>query len=308
MRDPDTVESYFLEYYQVIKEREGLNSQDIYIARDIVKNGKNKRDLDPYEIGEGEDDTGDSDVSNFIGSDCDDFNDTSRVKSVKRKKCTKKLISIKGKVVKDKKKDFVGWGSRSLIDFLQNIGRDTTKAFSEIEVASIVNDYCHKNHLFDPKKNKTVICDTNLNTLLRRKKVQKNNIPKLLASHFVDNFEETDSSSEERDDDEAFKFRKHRNLNSTIKSCQNVCSEELRSGFAAIVSSNIKLVYLKRSLIEELLKQPETDGKVLGSYVRIKSDPNDYLQKNSHLLVQVKGNLGLCLSYWSEKINHNFFY
>ncbi|AES70866.2 zinc finger CCCH domain protein [Medicago truncatula] len=289
MRDPDTVESYFLEYYQVIKEREGLNSQDIYIARDIVKNGKNKRDLDPYEIGEGEDDTGDSDVSNFIGSDCDDFDETSRVKSVKRKKCTKKLKSIKGKVAKDKKKDFVGWGSRSLIDFLKNIGRDTTKAFSEIEVASIVNDYCHKHQLFDPKKKK-IICDANLKTLLRRRKtVKKNNIQKLLASHFVDNFEETDSSSEERDDNEAFKFRKHRNLNSTIKSCQNVRSKELPSGFAAIVSSNIKLVYLKRSLIEELLKQPETDGKVLGSYVRIKSDPNDYLQKNSHLLVQVKG-------------------
>jgi len=296
MRDPDTVESYFLEYYQVIKEREGLNSQDVYIARGIVKNGKNKCDLDPYERGEGEDDTDDSGVSNFIGSDCDDFVDTSRVKSVKRKKCTKKLKSIKGKVAKDKKKDFVGWGSRSLIDFLKNIGRDTTKVFSEIEVASIVLEYCHKNQLFDPKKKKMVICDANLRTLLRRKTVNKNNIQKLLASHFVDNFEETDSSSEERDDNEAFKFRKHGNLNSTIKSCQNVRSEELPSGFAAIISSNIKLVYLKRSLIEELLKQPETsDGKVLGSYVRIKSDPNDYLQKNSHLLLEVIGNLGLRL-------------
>jgi len=78
------------------------------------------------------------------------------------------------------------------------------------------------------------------------------------------------SSLEERDDNEAFKFPKQGNLNSTTKSCQSVRLEELPSGFAAIISSNIKLVCLRMSLIEELLKQPETfDGKVLGSFVRI---------------------------------------
>ncbi|RHN68056.1 putative chromatin regulator PHD family [Medicago truncatula] len=290
MRDPDTIESYFFEYYQVIKKKEGLNSQDVYTARDIIKNGKNK-----YEVGEGEDDTGESDASDFIGSDCDDLVGTSRVKSVRRKKCSEKLKSIiKGKVVKHTKKDFVGWGSRSLIDFLKSIGRDTTEALSELDVAWIIIQYCHTNQLFDPKKKKIVICDAKLRNLLRRRSVNKNNIQNLLESHFADNFEETDgiiTSSEERDNGNgAFKFPKQGNLNSTTKPCQNILSEEQPSVFAAIINSNMKLVYLKRSLIEELLKQPETfDGKVLGSYVRTKSDPNDYLQKNSHLLLQVIG-------------------
>ncbi|RHN68061.1 putative Plus-3 domain-containing protein [Medicago truncatula] len=96
--------------------------------------------------------------------------------------------------------------------------------------------------------------------------------------------------SEEMDDNKAFKFPKQRNLNSATKSCQSAVSEKLPSGYAAIISSNLKLVYLKRTLIEELRKQPETfDDKVLGCFVRTKTDPNDYLQKNSHLLVQVIG-------------------
>ncbi|CAI8597139.1 unnamed protein product [Vicia faba] len=293
MKDPATFESYFVEYYEVIKRKEGLNPQHALMARDIIKNRKKKCDMDSNEIDDGEDDSGESDVSNFMGSDSDDLDVTTGVKSSgRKKKCMKKLESIKGKVGKDKKKDFDGWGSRSLVDFLKNIGKDTTQAFSELDVKSIIIDYCQKNQLFDPMKKKRVLCDAKLYNLLRRKSVNKNNIQNLLASHFVENFEETDdmvSSSEEMGDKEAFKFSEQRHLNSTTKSCL-VVSQEVPSGFAAINTSNLKLVYLKRTLIEELLKQPESfDDKVLGSFVRTKSDPNDYLQNNSHLLLQVIG-------------------
>ncbi|XP_073226041.1 uncharacterized protein At5g08430-like isoform X2 [Cicer arietinum] len=302
--DQETYECYFQEYYKFIKKKEGLNSQNAHFAHDFIKNGKNKRDLDPYEIVEEEDDSGESDVSDSQASDYDDLNETSGVKSVRRKKkCMKKLKSIKGKVG-DKKKDFVGWGSRSLIDFLEDIGRDTAKELSEHDVASIIIEYCNSNKLFDPEKKRKVICDEKLRTLLRRKSVNKNNIQNLLTSHFVENLEETDDiicGSEERDYNEPIKFSRSRNLNPTTKSCQNLVSKELLSGFAAIISSNLKLVYLKRSLIEELLKKPDAfDGKVLGSFVRTKSDPNDYLQKNSHLLLPV---IGINRSSKKEEIN-----
>lgn len=253
--------------------------------------------MDLCEIDEREDDTGESeDEGNSVDSDHDDLNDTGVVKSVrKKKKCMRKLKSIKGKV-KDKKKEFIGWGSRSLIEFLKYIGRDTSREFSEHDVASIITEYCKENKLFDPKKKRKVICDAQLRSLLGRKSVNRNNIQNLLAPHFAENFEEMDditSSSEDRDDNEPLKSSRQRKLNSSTISCKNLVSEECQSFFAAIVSSNLKLVYLKRSLIEELSKQPETfDSKVLGSFVRTKSDPNDYLQKNSHLLVQVVGNLG----------------
>ncbi|KAI5387843.1 hypothetical protein KIW84_073800 [Lathyrus oleraceus] len=67
--------------------------------------------------------------------------------------------------------------------------------------------------------------------------------------------------------------------------------EKPRSCFVAINPINIKFVYLKRSLVEELLKDLETfETKVVRSFIRIKCDPNDYLQENSHqLLLRITG-------------------
>ncbi|CAJ1960723.1 unnamed protein product [Sphenostylis stenocarpa] len=292
-KDRDTYECFFSEYYEIIKEEEGLTSEHVYCAHRFFKNGKSNCDLDPDEIGVGEDDTGDSeDVSNFIVSD-DDQNDTAGSKSERKKNGLGKLKSMKGNV-KDKKKEFIGWGSRSLVEFLEYIGKDTSDEFSEHDVTSIIIDYCRENKLFDPKKKRKIHCDAQLRSLLGRKSVNRNNMQNLLAPHFAENFDDMDnisSSSEDRDYNEASNVSRKRKSVSCSKSHNlNLVSEEHQSCLAAIVSSNLKLVYLKRSLVVELSKQPQTfDGKVLGSYVRVKADPYDYLQKNSHLLVQVVG-------------------
>ncbi|KAK7376923.1 hypothetical protein VNO80_02343 [Phaseolus coccineus] len=99
----------------------------------------------------------------------------------------------------------------------------------------------------------------------------------LLARHFAENFEEMCdiSSSEDRDYNEPSNLSRKRKLISFTKSHNlNIVCEEHQSCFAAIVSYNLKLVYWKRSLVDELSKQPQTfDDKVLESYVRIKTDP-----------------------------------
>lgn len=60
--------------------------------------------------------------------------------------------------------------------------------------------------------------------------------------------------------------------------------------FAAIIPENIRLVYLTKSLVMELLKQPELFGsKVEGSFVRVKSDLFGDCKSNSYQLLQVVG-------------------
>lgn len=53
--------------------------------------------------------------------------------------------------------------------------------------------------------------------------------------------------------------------------------EPPKSSFAAITGNNIKTVYLKRSLVTELMEDPTTfETKVIGCFVRIKVDPKDF--------------------------------
>ncbi|GMP39524.1 hypothetical protein CsSME_00010321 [Camellia sinensis var. sinensis] len=103
--------------------------------------------------------------------------------------------------------------------------------------------------------------------------------------------DELGHSSEDEDENVMVARKKQRKLNTNRKSPENeMVINAPQSCFASIVAENIELVYLKRSLVQELLKQPETfESKVIGSFVRVKSDPNDYFQRNSHQLVQVTG-------------------
>lgn len=202
-------------------------------------------------------------------------------------------VPVKLKRKAKAKTEFVGWGSRQLVEFLASIGKDTSKQLSQYDVTAIINEYVHNLNLFHPLKKKKVMCDERLHSLFGKKSVPRIKIYDLLESHFAENHDssEDDDLSEEYED-----------FNITCKKQKGAGSEKKApcqkkkvpgtpvSCFAAIIPENIKLLYLKRSLVQELVKHPESfEGKLLGSYIRVKSDPNDYSQKNSHQLLPVTG-------------------
>jgi hypothetical protein len=201
--------------------------------------------------------------------------------------------------VRSKKKEFLGWGSRPLINFLQWVGKDTRERISQSDAVTIINDYVNEKKLVHPSKKKRIVCDEWLHSIFGRKTIGRKKIHHLLEQHFTENQEESDddflySPSKSRNGLEIYeegilsserKAHQKRKVSGTPKSC-----------FPAINPHNIKLVYLKKSLVEDLLKDPETfESKLIGSFVRIKSDPNDYFQKNSHQLVQITGNLRISI-------------
>ncbi|KAJ8765318.1 hypothetical protein K2173_012015 [Erythroxylum novogranatense] len=188
-----------------------------------------------------------------------------------------------------KKMKYVGWASVPLYGFLEHIGKDTSNQLSQYDVTSIIDKYAKERGLFHPTKKKRIVCDEWLVSLFGRKTISKNKIHDLLDLHLAENqVVSDDDSSFGSEEDDIMHDPQNLPTSERKSNTKRKFSEIPKSGFASIVPDNIKLVYLRRSLVQDLLKDPKKfETKVVGSFVRIRSDPNDYLQKNFHMLVQV---------------------
>ncbi|CAN8256862.1 unnamed protein product [Cochlearia groenlandica] len=188
--------------------------------------------------------------------------------------------------VRPKRFEFVGWGSRQLIVFLQSLGKDTTNMISRFEVSETIAKYIAENGLIDSSNKKRVLCDRRLISLFGSKKVLRMKVYDLLEKHYEEN--QDDADFDYLYEDEPLIVCPSDKIASDKRTKKVV--QKARGTFAAIVSDNVKLLYLRKSLVQELAKCIDTfESKMLGSFVRIKSDPNDYLQKNPYQLVQVTG-------------------
>ncbi|EPS59571.1 hypothetical protein M569_15234, partial [Genlisea aurea] len=181
-----------------------------------------------------------------------------------------------------RKFEFVGWGSKPLIEFLEGIGKDTKKKYSRLEVVSFITKYINVKGLTAPGNKKKAICDEKLFAIFGKQMITRKKVHELLEEHFSENCassdDESEYSSDEKDD---------RKNSSKFPMPQKNAA---KNGFASVVPENIKLVYLKKSLVRELLEVPESfEEKITGSFVRMKSDPYDIYKKNEFQLQLVTG-------------------
>lgn len=302
-KDRETYEGLFKEYWDIIKEKEGLTLEDLHNADIQIKKGEDYKSL-PRKSQQFQQAHSDSDESvkeeenKELPSD-DHESDDQPVQPivVSDKKKPKKLAK---KRKGPKKIEFVGWASKSLIGFLASIGVDTNKKLTQDDVASLINKYVHENKLLHPEKKKLVLCDVRLRNVLGRRSVSVYKINDLLEAHFPENLEQSEdegysSGYEEKkasvpEKKQAWwrnvgsfqhkgslleKYKKDDILDEPNK-VEVVPDEYIYSSFATIIPKNMKLIYLKKCLVEKLLEQRESfEGKVVGSFVKVKSDPFD---------------------------------
>lgn len=253
---------HFDEYWKIINGRERLTLENLRSAEARMKKGK------CFEYSSDSDEHDGHIKTNML---CD-----GKAPVAKRKKMTDR-------------NEFVRWGSRALINFLKSIDVDVSQALPQKFVTARVKDYVKEKKLFHPDKKGTIICDEKLQTVLGQKTVKEGEIFDYLNSYFDENQQ---SSGE---DDIRSDSKDKQGKSDVYGTCPKEkkyteCSIPLLQ-YASIDPKNMRLVYLKRSLIENLVEEPRRlfDRKVIGSFVKFRSDPKDRLLKNTHKLVQVTG-------------------
>uniref|UniRef100_A0A7N2LT39 Uncharacterized protein n=1 Tax=Quercus lobata TaxID=97700 RepID=A0A7N2LT39_QUELO len=261
----DTYEGLFKEYWDIVKDEEGLTLDDVSNTKAKMKNSENEHEL--------------------IRSVCD-LDEMEQYRPLCKRRKSKAQV-------------FMGWGSKPLIEFLQSLGQDITKQLTQFDVDRLIFEYIQENKLLDPLKKKKVLCDERLHSLFGKKSVSKNRIYNLLDVHFAENLVQSEEDEIEHEDKTNSRVKNENfrlpSKKKTILSSDKSPSEEVerifqQTGYASIITENIKLLYLRRSLVEVLLKDRNSfSGKIVGSLVKVKNDPMDYLQKNSHQLAQVVG-------------------
>ncbi|KVH87629.1 Plus-3 [Cynara cardunculus var. scolymus] len=296
----NTYETLYKEYWEIINATEKLTLEDLTSAKAQLKSGKNY-DSDKY------DDSDEYQCSDYEEKD-DDMEPHDSGKKIKRSKPepSEKTDKTKGKAKgkakgktkstpKSKKKEFTDWGSTRLMQFLTNIGKETVHALSQRELEKIIKGYSKEKNLI--QKNKMVECDAWLQSIFGRKTVKLNRIYDLLESHLAENQVSSDEDelgydSEDMDQDDedlVVNKRKKKNSGDKISEKKEAVLDVANFHFASIVPENIRLVYLRRSLVQKLEQEPETfESKVIGSFVRVKEDVSGCFSK-SYQLVQVTG-------------------
>ncbi|PUZ65928.1 hypothetical protein GQ55_3G265200 [Panicum hallii var. hallii] len=281
--DRETYEFLFKEYWEIVRDKEGLTLDKLEEAYAILKRGQNcKQDSDLEKLHDEERNSDDD----FVGNTDDDDGEEPSA----RAKLNGTAMKIKSFLKKGKsaRNGFVGWASKELIEFLLSIGKDTSETLDQYRAAEVVKDYIRQKDLLQKDKKKLVICDDKLQLLFRKSKVKYNKIYYLLEKHIAANMISDDeilASSEDNSD--SVMTKKARTVSyqsSTLKRTPEIN----KSCFAALVRDNINLIYLRRSLVMDLLKEPDTfESKVVGCLVRIKNDPKDYSFQKRKMLYQL---------------------
>ncbi|KAG5241145.1 zinc finger CCCH domain-containing protein [Salix suchowensis] len=204
------------------------------------------------------------------------------------------------------------WATKELLDFVSHMKNGDMSVLSQFDVQSLLLEYIKRNDLRDPHQKSHIFCDSRLIKLFGKERVGHFEMLKLLEYHFL--------VKEKSPVDETAVMGASNAVGGQVESAGNSNSQLMTGSdrrrktrkkidergpqincnpeeYAAIDVHNISLLYLKRSLMENLMNDAGMfHEKVVGSFVRIRISGGDQKQ-DMYRLVQVVGTSKVTESY-----------
>ncbi|KAL8118098.1 zinc finger CCCH domain-containing protein 44 isoform X2 [Apium graveolens] len=200
------------------------------------------------------------------------------------------------------------WATKELLDFVAHMKNGDTSVLSQFDVQELLLEYIKRNNLRDPQLKSHILCDSRLKLLFDKPRVGHFEMLKLLEFHFlvkqeapkdvfikggVVDVNEIHELAHKNSDNLMGKDKKRK----TRKKSEELAPQTNPNEYAAIDVHNINMIYLRRSLMENLIEDKENfRDKVVGSVVRIRISGGE--QKNDmYRLVQVIGAIKVSVPY-----------
>uniref|UniRef100_A0A0A9H676 GYF domain-containing protein n=1 Tax=Arundo donax TaxID=35708 RepID=A0A0A9H676_ARUDO len=174
------------------------------------------------------------------------------------------------------------WASSELLEFIGHMRNGDRSYISQSDVQVLLLEYIKQNNLRDPRRKSQIFCDARISNLFRKSRVSHYEMLKLLDMHFlvketptknVDSQRASDPDSAQVDnggyDELTAKLGsdKRRKVHKKIEREVTVNPED----YAAIDMHNINLIYLRRSLMEDLIDDAAAfSDKIADAFVRIR--------------------------------------
>ncbi|MCO5570509.1 hypothetical protein L7F22_024232 [Adiantum nelumboides] len=316
--DKETYEGLFKEYWEELKLKHSLSSTEFKKAcKDREAGGvSGEGEINNDEVGLNVDAEGIMGDENGGSTDSEDQPPAARYpRSIKRKRLTRqsfaedvsasefeedesddevKLESTpkKGRI---KAPEFDGWASKELGDLIRSLKEDPKKQLPLFGVKKLLWRYIDDNKLTNPRKRGQILCDERLRKLFGKKHVGRFEMMKLISLHVASpnklvvskggELQYHESDAVELDDIEENQLGKKK----VRRKGDDKRSKPDPSEYAAINVKNINLIYLKRSVLDELRNDPELESKAMSAFVRIRVPGSTNKSDACYRLVQVIG-------------------
>ncbi|KAJ7539707.1 hypothetical protein O6H91_11G106100 [Diphasiastrum complanatum] len=209
-------------------------------------------------------------------------------------------------------REFDGWASKDLLEFLVFMNQDPKITMSRFQVNKLLWNYIKSNKLQNRQKRTIIECDERLRKLFGKKSMHQHEMMKDIHLHYPPkglSAKGTSVSRRRSSNTPTAQNEFQGDVQSTVdimserpdavphketqkpkrKYAASEASKADSNEYAAIIPQNINLIHLRRALLEDLLDDPEFETKVVGTFVRIRVPVTSSKMEMCYRLVQVAG-------------------